>query len=362
MKRRAHEKGHEKKGHEKEARSGSLELKVFFGEYMTFVAVGVVASLPVTTWMMMVAAPFGIDGPRSRGGPSSPIETGILVALWLFVMLVAPWLVPILVLRARQPRGARIEWDEVGVTEWDGPWKRSFIAWSELAAGHVTWEWKTKGGRAIIDEALQLVGPPPAAAITVWTEPPRGVPNFRRRLRAERARLVELREAVEQHGIVMTRAPDWLLACDSDRLPHRALTIAGRFGYPLAALGPLVVPSSHPIGVAMGVVAAVLLAARALPSLREVRAIVARGRERTRGAMTVAAASASDERGPYRAAGTLPSEGLPAADRAADLAGDDGRAVVDRLKLRATLVEAVVRTGCVVMVVVSTAVAFVTLH
>ena len=292
-------------------------------------------------------------------------------------MLVAPWLVPILVLRARQPRGARIEWNEVGVTEWDGPWKRAFIAWSELAAGHARWETATKG-RPIIDEALQLVGPPPVAAITVWTEPPPGVPNFRRRLCADRSRVAELREAVEQHGIVLTRAPDWLLACDSDRPPHRALTIAGRFGYPLAVIGPLVVPSSHAVGIAMGVVAAVLLAARALPSLREVRAIVGRGRERAgagvgaRGgararraaaaASASASASASDEPGPYRAAGMLPSEGLPAADRAPDLAADDGRAVADRLKLRAALVEAGVRTGCVVMVVVSTAVAFVTLH
>ena len=72
--------------------------------------------------------------------------------------------------------------------------------------------------------------------------------------------------------------------------------------------------------------------------------------------------SASDEPSPYRVAGTLPSGGATASDDAPDLAEDDGRAVADRLKLRAALIEAVVRAGCVVMVVVSTAVALVTLH
>ena len=353
----------------KAPRPTSLELEVYFGEYVALVAVGLLAGIPVTTWMMMVALPFDREGPWGGGGPSSPIVTGILVALALASMLVAPWLVPVLVLRARQPRGARIAWDDVGVTEWDGPWKRAFIAWSEMEAGRVAWE-TPRRGRPFIDEALQLVGPPPAAAITVWTEPPRGVPNFRRRLRADAAGVAALREAIEEHGVALTREPDWLLACDSDRPPHRALTIAGRFGYPLAAIGPVVVPSSHVVGVAMGVVAAALLAARALPSLREVGAIVARGRERAGGGVMTAAApgsgsgsgSASDEPSPYRVAGTLPSGGATASDDAPDLAEDDGRAVADRLKLRAALIEAVVRAGCVVMVVVSTAVALVTLH
>ena len=45
---------------------------------------------------------------------------GVGVGLALFTLLVAPWLVPCLVLRARQPRGARIEWTDLGVTEFDG--------------------------------------------------------------------------------------------------------------------------------------------------------------------------------------------------------------------------------------------------
>jgi hypothetical protein len=344
-----------------ESLAGSLELKLQGGDYVALVAVGLCAAIPVTTWLTIVLMALGVDRRPAGEGPPSTIAVVVFAVFFMTVMLVLPWLVPILVLRARQPRGTRIEWNEVGVTEWDGPWKRAAIAWTEMQAGRVTWETHLKS-RILVDEALQLVGPPPAAAITVWTDRPRGVPNFRRRLCADAARVAALREAVEHHGIALAREPDWLLACDSDRPPHRALTIAGRFGYPLAALGPMLVPVSHAVGVAMGVGAAMLLAARALPSLREVRAIVARGRERTRCAMTVASAPAFDEPAPYRAAGTLPSEDLAASDRAPDRAEDDGRAVADRLKLRAALIEAVVRTGCVVMVVVSTAVAFVTLH
>lgn len=371
MKKRRHTKDPAKESAKepaKEPQPGSLELKVYFGEYATFVALGVPAAIPVTTWVMMIALPFGGEIPGSGGGPSSPLVMGLLIALALFMMFVAPSLVPILVLRARQARGARIEWDAVGVTEWDGPWRRAFIPWSELSAGRVTWETQLKN-RTVIDEALQLVGPPPTAAITVWTEPPRGVPKFRRRLRAEAARVAALREAIEQHGIALTRAPDWLLACDSDRPPHRALTIAGRFGYPLAVIGPIVMPSSHAIGFAMGVLAAVLLGVRAAPSLREIRAIVARDLERTRARVArrderSEPAAASDEPAPYRAPGTLPSEELPAPEAAPspDADADAGRAVADRLKLRAAIAEAVVRMACVVLAAWSTVASFLFLH
>jgi hypothetical protein len=337
----------------KHATSGSLELKISGWDYASFVVVGLFAMFPVTTWLMMVMLPLGLDEKPHGGEPTNPILVGIFVALAMFAMLVMPWLVPILVLRARQPRGARIAWDQHGVTEWDGTWKRSFIAWTELRAGHLTWETKTKSGTHV-DEALQLVGPPPAAAITVWSEAPAGVPNFRRRLCAGRDRVVELREAVERHGIELTRAPDWLLACDSDRPPHRALTIAGRFGYPLATAVPIAVPISHPVGIAMAVAAAALLTLRALPSVREVRAIVARGRERAAMRDSV---TTSDEASPYRDAGAAPSAEHADAD-------DDARArtAADRSKLSAATVEAVVRVGCVVMVVVSTVVAFFMLH
>jgi hypothetical protein len=345
--------------------SGGLELKVYFGEYAALVASGLVGALPVTTWMTVIALSLGSDGWGRSGGPSSSVEVALLVAVALFVMLIAPWLVPVLVLRARQPRGARIVWDEIGVTEWDGSWRRAHIAWSELDAGRVTWE-TPRRGRPSIDEALQLIGPPPAAAITVWTEPPRGVPSFRRRLRADASKVAELREALERRGIALTREPDWLLACESSRPPHRALTVAGRLGYPLAMLGPLLVPISHAWGATMGVTAALLLAVRALPSVREVQAIRARGKgvKRAAGVEGSVGAAGSGVESPYRVAGAVPSgpdasRGLEVSPRAGV---DEGRALADGSRLRAASAEVVVRAACVVLVVASTVAAWLTLH
>jgi hypothetical protein len=351
--------------------SGDLELKVYYGEYAALVASGLVGALPVTTWMTVIALSLGSEGRGRSGGPSSSLEVALLVSVALFVMLIAPWLVPVLVLRARQPRGARIVWDEIGVTEWDGSWRRAHIAWSELEAGRVTWE-TPRRGRPIIDEALQLIGPPPAAAITVWTEPPRGVPSFRRRLRADASEVAELREAIERRGIALAREPDWLLACDSGRPPHRALTLAGRLGYPLATLGPLLVPTSHALGVTMGVAAALLLAMRALPAVREVRAIRARasgaeggkGVEGVEGSRGSVGAADSHVESPYRVAGVVPSgpDASPGLDVSPRAGVDEGRALADGSRLRAALAEVVVRAACVVLVVASTVAALLTLR
>lgn len=352
-----------KRGREKKPPTpGTLELKVPFGDYASLFAVGLFAALPVTTWLTALIVPLGDH--RIGNGPLGAVLGVIFVVAVLSMLLVAPWLVPILVLRARQPRGARIAWDDTGVTEWDGSWRRSTIAWSELEAGRQTWETKIRA-RTHVDEALQLVGPPPAAAITVWTTPPAGVPHFRRRLCADPERVAELREAIQRRGISMTREPDWVLACDSDRPPHRTLTIVGRFGYPFATLAPIITPASHGVGVAMAVTAAALLAARALPSLREVRAIMARGKERAdlrAGAGKPQAADAAEEPGGYREA-AAPSDDPPAgAVPEQALAEDDARATADRSKLRAALVEAVVRVGCIVLLAASTAAALFLMH
>lgn len=336
---------------------GTLALKVPLEDYASLFAVGVFGALPVTTWLAMLLVPLG-DGHRG-GGSMKTVLGAILMLVTLFMSLVAPWLVPMLVLRARQPRGARIGWDDHGVSEWDGTWRRSTIAWGELQASHVTWETEAKR-RTHVEEALQLVGPPPAPAISVWTSRPQGVPSFRRRLCAERDRVVELREALETRGIPMTRAPDWLLACDSDRPPHRTLTIIGRFGYPLATLAPIIAPSSPPLGVAMALMAAALLAARALPSLREVRSIMARARERA--ALDAGPPTAHGPAGYREAAARDPLDAQGEVATPASGLADDARALADRSKLRAVLIEAVVRVGCVVMVLASTAAALFVLH
>ena len=299
----------------KEDRPRSLELRLRGWDSAELVGAGMLAAIPVTTWLATIAVPLANDRQPPGGDAPGPIAIAVFVGAAMFAMLVAPWLVPILVLRRRQPGGARIEWDESGVTEWDGPWRRSVIAWNEMKAGRVTWETKTRG-RTFVDEALQLVGPAGARAITVWTDEPPGVPHFRRRLVADVALVTALREAAEDRGVAFDTPPTWLLACDPDRPPHRALTVVGRFGYPLGVLGPLVALGSHGVGIAIALVAAALLAARAVPVLREVRGISAR------------------------------------------LDGsEDGRAQADRWRLRAAWMELAVRAGCVALLAVSTAVA-----
>lgn len=276
--------------HGPEPASTSMPL-VFGGwQYGWLGFTGFCGAIPVTTWLMSVVSPLHLDN-----HPVSGVSGAIVVIVPLLLMLVAPWLVPCLVLRWRQPRGARIEWDEEEIVEWDGAWRKAVIAWKDVEVARHTWTVKARSS-SYTCEALQLFARTGPQIITVWDSAPDGAPTIRRRLISDRVGI--LVKVIEQRGIATARTHDWSLACDPDRPPHRLATILGRFGYPCAALAPLLTLPSRPplIPIVVGCTGAALLSLRAMPSFREVRAIVARM-------------------------------------RASRAAGGDGRADADRLKL-----------------------------
>jgi hypothetical protein len=199
----------------------------------------------------------------------------------------------------------------------------------------LSWITKTRSG-SVTDEALQIFGTEPGAVISLWTSPPPRVPSLRRRIVAKR--LVDLREAIASRRIPLSDDLDFGLAGDPDRPPHRALSIVGRIGYPLAVVAPLLVLAAPVAGVVVGAVAAPLLAVRAVPAFREVMAIRARHRPAPR-----VAPAADDAAGPYRAAPE------------SSAGEDEGLIARDRLKARAAIIEAVVRASCVVLTLTSTA-------
>jgi len=88
-----------------------LGFTVISGFY--FLIVGVAA----TTYLQYLLVELGLEIP-----PSWEIGKNVIVVLVCFV-------VPALAIWLRQPRGARITWDEWGVTEWDGRGVRTAIAW-----------------------------------------------------------------------------------------------------------------------------------------------------------------------------------------------------------------------------------------
>ena len=325
-----------------------MPLGVGFEQYAGLVVTGFFGTMPTTTWLVSIAAGLHLLDSHPTGLAADPVVSGIGVALVMAMMLVAPWLVPCLVLRARQPRGARIDWNADEIVEWDGPFRRAAIAWKDLQLGELLWSSSGRGGLSSI--ALQLTSRTSDQVITVWTARPDKAPKIRRRLWA--GQLTELRKAIADHEVVPSGHVNWSRAADRDRPVHRRATILGRFGYPLAVFAPMVAPAFRDDGrswtaILIAVVAFVLLAIRAAPALREVLAI--RARQKSAGAATtVPIAQVEDEANPYRAAAPE-APALVTIDLA-------GRAVADRLKLRAALVEALVRAACAVMVPVSTAI------
>ena len=306
--------------------SGVIELSLGADQYATLVAAGVLGALPVTTWLLMSMTPLGLEAPRRalperwRSWPSSSSRSWSCSSC------------------RSSRRGAAIgslaapasEWEDEVVIEWDGPWKKTFIAWPELRATQVTWVTKTRSG-SITDEALQL-GAEAKTAITCWTSKPRRSPVVRRRVCS--ARVVELRRSARR--IPLANGLDF----DSSATPidrRTARSIVGRIGYPLR--GPRA-PSwrrAPPSGASRSAPCRPCSSARAAPVFGELRAIRARRRSLRR---TI---SGDEAVGPYRAAFA------PAPDE------DAGHLARDRFKARAAMNEAVDRGGCVVMTLASTA-------
>jgi len=240
------------------------------------VAGGLLGMLPTTTWFALLTTVF--DRP---GLVIAPVVGFVGVGLALFTLLVAPWLVPCLVLRARQPRGARIEWTDLGVTEFDGDWRRALVPWDRARAAKHTWEVRTRHGSRTC-EALQLVAEGTGDVITVWPSEPPGSPVLRRRLCSDRT--PELRAAIEAHRIPITDGLDPALAKEEGRSRPGWASWLGRPGYVLGVVAPLVAGPAPEVGMGLAGIGAAMLACRALPVLAEVRALLGRatlGEQRT---------------------------------------------------------------------------------
>ncbi len=297
-------------GRAKISSAGSIELG-FGSQYVGLVCSGFLGTIPLVVWSMTLAmlfAPFASGGSSTGGSTVVEIAGGFAAVL----LLGLPCLVPCLALRARQPRRARIAWDDEEVVEWDGPWKRAVVAWSRAEVGHLQWNVGMKGGA---HHAVQIVDGSSGATITVWETQPRGAPVVRRRLTGNAKDLVR---ALEQREIAPSSAIDASRVIDPDR-PRRAwVLVLGRMGYFFAVAAPLGAPDLRWPGYVLGAFGAALLALRASPVFHELRAVLGR-----------------------LASARAPSE-------------DPGRAAALRLKLRAVGFEAFARAAMVALVVAST--------
>jgi len=248
-----------------------IELR-FGWQVFNLVASGVPGMLPVATWIVPLAIPL-LDDPGPHG--NSPFLAGVLGSAAMVSMLVLPWLVPWLVLRARQPRGARLEWDEEQLVEWDGPSRRAVVAWRNAHAASVSWSDREGVGAASAwtQRAVQVVDTGSGAVITAWETEPDGAPVVRRRLCAKDLR--PLITAMGERAVPLSGHANWSLAAEPGRRRSTLTLVLGRLGYPCAVLAPLLQVAPW-AGVALGVVGAVLLAVRARPVWRELWTVRAR--------------------------------------------------------------------------------------
>ncbi len=295
------------------APTGSIPLVFGGAQYGGLVVAGLFATIPTLTWAGMLMVWFNPDL-SNRPGLLDDLGVAVATTAGLALVLLGPSVVPCLILRARQPDGARVTWDEAGVSEWDGLWQRALVPWVGARAAGFAWQIHTKG-TSFPQEALQLRALESDNVITLWTTEPESAPVIRRRLCSEGA--AELRAAVEAHGIALTGDFNPALAAEAGRFrPVWALRL-GRWGYIAAVVGPLIAGPSPQGGLVVGVIGATLLGIRALPVLAELRALLARNLTGSK--------------------------------------GDDGaRRAAERQKLRAVIAEAALRVAFPVLTLVTT--------
>ena len=253
-------------------------------EYLGFVWPALFGMFPNAMWWASALIPFAVATETHH--IASPwwmyVLTGVGTVAFLFAILVAPLLFPILVLRARQPRGAIIECDDEAITELDGSWRRATIPWSRAEIAMARW---TVPGRSFSQKhrAVQVRDRDGDAVITVWSSEPDGAPLARRRVYASVGDMKSLEDVLTKHDHALRDhakrdadfahgTPDWSRASDRPR-PVRARW--GRFGYALAFFAPLVSSWSRSAAIAVACAAAGLLLLRASPVLDELRTIQA---------------------------------------------------------------------------------------
>jgi hypothetical protein len=303
--------------------STSIALGFGFDQYFSLAAAGLVGMVPVASWVVSLAS-LASCMPTPSGAAGALVQ-GALTVIALLVLLVAPPLVPCLVLRARQPWGAFIAWDDEGIVEREGAGKRTTISWHDVVAARVTWEVASRMGTRTCT-AIQIFDRTTNEVITAWEDRPPGAPLVRRRLIASRIAL--LADALERRSVNLGRVADWTRVVDTARTrPSGGLLALMRLGYVGGALAPILAFPLPAVGVAVGAASSILLARRARPSVTEALALRARLRSQT-------AAHSELLKEPYRAAGRPPARVEVAAARAC---------------LRAVTLEVAVRLACAVL-------------
>ena len=316
------------------AKAGGLELGVPGDQYFWLSAFGFAGILPTTVWLMsprMLFPPSGLDTSPSSGVDDSALMMALGI-LATFFLLAIPASVPSRILRARQKLGAKLKWDNEGVTEWDGVWRRNAIPWSRMEVAHFTWAIMGRSGSKFQQDVVQLFDTSSNAVISAWQSTPRGTPVVRRRVASDD--VPKLVEVLRARNIPFSRAVDYSLAEDPERKRMHGFSLAiARLGYVGAVMGPMIALPAPLPGVAISVIAAALLAWRALPVFREHRVVSARMRDDVES--NEMPSNAGD---PYREA----SKPTVAQD-------PRGRYEADKIKRRAIRYEATMRGAFVVL-------------
>lgn len=238
-------------------------ISLSFGAVLELAVAGWFGCIPLLAWGAGLVASFS-------HGESTGWETRLALGIGILAALVVPAVVPVVVLRARDPE-SHLEWDEAEIREHRGALVRCTIPVSRATAAQL--EFTIAGRRAARTvRALQIFDDASGEAITLWEHAPPGAPEVRRRICVES--IEPLRAALVQHGVPFNREFDVARAQEPDRVRSGTRITVGRFGYAVATLAVLIAPSYRAAGIALGVAGAGLLALRAGTSVRELRSVM----------------------------------------------------------------------------------------
>jgi hypothetical protein len=305
-------------------RPTNIALHFGFDQYFALAGAGLLGIIPNAAWLVSLSR-LAWTLPMPSGVIGLVIEAGLFV-LALILLLVAPPLVPCLVLRARQPRGACLAWDDDGIVEREGDQQRTFIPWKNAEAARVTWDVPVGRGKRACT-AIQVFDRVTDDVVTVWEDRPRDAPVVRRRLIARKTE--PLATVLARKGVSFDRHADWMRVVDPARArPSNGVLAITRLGYVGGALAPLIAFAAPAWGMGCGVASALLLAWRARSSVAELILLWTHTK-------SVTTAFEGPREDPYRTAQRRP------------FAHDEGPA--ERERLGAVMLEVAVRSACVVL-------------
>jgi hypothetical protein len=225
-----------------------------FEQYGQLAIAGFWGLVPVVAWLDALAGP-------SSGGVATRIFAGLLICA-------CPAL-PCLVLWLRQPRGARVTWDDRAIVEWSGGRAVARVAWDRAqvrardGAGKSTFTSFVLKRRPRSSRALQLFDVETGSAITIVDGSSSEAPTARRRL--ETKSIDGIASAIRARGLVPVGDVDWSLAGSRTR---GAPVYLGRLGYPCVVIATVLRQSPNAV-LWLASIGAALLLLRAWPAARE---------------------------------------------------------------------------------------------